>query len=57
MSDFARLSTGRVSRRSFLLASAGLAVPAIVRADPVDPIAPAGADLPIPDTAAGRQLV
>jgi hypothetical protein len=56
MSDFARLSTGRVSRRSFLLASAGLAVPAIVRADPVDPITPAGPDLPIPDTAAGRQL-
>src|SRR4029079_18098600 len=24
--------------------------------DPVDPIAPAGADLPIPDTAAGPQL-
>ena len=56
MTDFARLPTGRVSRRSFLLASAGLAVPAIVRADPVDPITPVGPDLPIPDTAAGRQL-
>jgi hypothetical protein len=53
MADRLFPQSARFSRRTLLLASAGLALPTIVHAAPVESIAP---EIPIPDTAAGRQL-
>lgn len=56
MTDRSFPQPARVSRRALLVASAGLALPAAVRADPVSPITPTFAGIEIPDTRAGRQL-
>jgi beta-lactamase class A len=56
MTDRLFPQSARVSRRALLLASAGLVLPAAVRADPVSPITPIFSGIEVPETRAGRQL-